>query len=436
MGRDCFAVGPLTVCILSDKGETKAMEKRRVVVTGMGAVTPLGNDVETTWKNIIAGQSGIDIVTRVNPDDFPAKVAAEVKDFDPAVFMDRREARKMDRFTQYAVAASLMAVKDAKLEINEQNAERVGVWIGSGIGGMETFEQQFEVFQQRGYRRVSPFFVPMMIPDMAAGQVSIILGAKGINSCTVTACATGANSIGDAFKVIQRGDADVMITGGAEAPITKMSFAGFCANTALSTNPDPKTASRPFDKNRDGFVMGEGAGIVVLEELEHALRRGATIYAEIVGYGATADAYHITAPAPGGEGGVRAMRQALHDAGLEPEEIDYINAHGTSTEYNDKYETLAIKEVFGDHAYKLAVSSTKSMTGHLLGATGAVEAIFSVLTIRDGVIPPTINYETPDPECDLDYVPNEARKRDVRAALSNSFGFGGHNATLIFKKYM
>ncbi|AGE21289.1 MULTISPECIES: beta-ketoacyl-ACP synthase II [Geobacillus] len=412
------------------------MEKRRVVVTGIGAVTPLGNDAETTWKNIIAGQSGIDIVTRVNPDDFPAKVAAEVKDFDPSLFIDRREARKMDRFTQFAVAAALMAVKDANLDIHESNAERVGVWIGSGIGGMETFEQQFEIFQQRGYRRVSPFFVPMMIPDMAAGQVSIILGAKGINSCTVTACATGANSIGDAFKVIQRGDADVMITGGTEAPITKMSFAGFCANTALSTNPDPKTASRPFDKNRDGFVMGEGAGIVVLEELEHALRRGAKIYAEIVGYGATADAYHITAPAPGGEGGVRAMRQALQDAGLKPEEIDYINAHGTSTEYNDKYETAAIKEVFGDHAYKLAVSSTKSMTGHLLGATGAVEAIFSVLAIRDGIIPPTINYETPDPECDLDYVPNEARKQDVRAVLSNSFGFGGHNATLIFKKYV
>ena len=412
------------------------MEKRRVVVTGIGAVTPLGNDAETTWKNIIAGQSGIDIVTRVNPDDFPAKVAAEVKDFDPSLFIDRREARKMDRFTQFAVAAALMAVKDANLNIHESNAERVGVWIGSGIGGMETFEQQFEIFQQRGYRRVSPFFVPMMIPDMAAGQVSIILGAKGINSCTVTACATGANSIGDAFRVIQRGDADVMIAGGTEAPITKMSFAGFCANTALSTNPDPKTASRPFDKNRDGFVMGEGAGIVVLEELEHALRRGAKIYAEIVGYGATADAYHITAPAPGGEGGVRAMRQALQDAGLKPEDIDYINAHGTSTEYNDKYETEAIKEVFGDHAYKLAVSSTKSMTGHLLGATGAVEAIFSVLAIRDGIIPPTINYETPDPECDLDYVPNDARKQDVRVVLSNSFGFGGHNATLIFKKYV
>jgi 3-oxoacyl-[acyl-carrier-protein] synthase II len=417
------------------KGVAENMEKRRVVVTGLGAVTPLGNDVETTWQNLIAGKSGIGPLTRVNPDDYPAKVAAELKDFNPENYMDKREARKMDRFTQYAVAASLMAVKDANLEITEENAPRIGVWIGSGIGGMETFEQQFETFLQRGYRRVSPFFVPMMIPDMAAGQVSIILGAKGINSCTVTACATGTNSIGDAFKVIQRGDADVMITGGTEAPITKMSLAGFCANTALSTNPDPNTASRPFDKNRDGFVMGEGAGILVLEELEHALKRGAKIYAEIVGYGSTGDAYHITAPAPGGEGGVRAMRQALSDAGMKPEEIDYINAHGTSTEYNDKYETMAIKEVFGEHAYKLAVSSTKSMTGHLLGAAGAVEAVFSILTIKEGIIPPTINYETPDPDCDLDYVPNVARKQEVRAVLSNSLGFGGHNATLIFKKY-
>ncbi|MBS2770490.1 beta-ketoacyl-ACP synthase II [Anoxybacillus rupiensis] len=411
------------------------MEKRRVVVTGLGAVTPLGNDVETTWKRIIAGENGVGPLTRVNPDDYPAKVAAEVKDFNPELYMDKREARKMDRFTQYAVASALMAVKDANLTINEENAERVGVWIGSGIGGMETFEQQFEIFQQRGYRRVSPFFVPMMIPDMAAGQVSIILGAKGINSCTVTACATGANSIGDAFKVIQRGDADVMVTGGTEAPITKMALAGFCANTALSTNPDPDKASRPFDKNRDGFVIGEGAAILVLEELEHARKRGARIYAEIVGYGSTGDAYHITAPAPGGEGGVRAMRQALADAGMKPEEIGYINAHGTSTEYNDKYETMAIKEVFGDHAYKLAISSTKSMTGHLLGAAGAVEAMFSILTMIDGVIPPTIHYETPDPECDLDYVPNVARKQEVNAVLSNSLGFGGHNATLIFRKY-
>ncbi|CRK83475.1 beta-ketoacyl-ACP synthase II [Neobacillus massiliamazoniensis] len=411
------------------------MEKRRVVVTGVGAVTPLGNDADTTWKNIIDGKSGIGPLTRVNADEYPAKVAAEVKDFNVELFMERKDARKMDRFTQYAVAASLMAVKDANLTINDENAPRVGVWIGSGIGGMETFEEQYENFQKRGYRRVSPFFVPMLIPDMATGQVSITLGAKGFNSCTVTACATGTNSIGDAFKVIQRGDADVMVTGGAEAPITKMSVAGFCANTALSTNPDPQTASRPFDKNRDGFVIGEGAGIVILEELEHALARGAKIYAEIVGYGATGDAYHITAPAPGGEGGARAMKMAINDGGLSPEDLDYINAHGTSTEYNDKFETLAVKEVFGDHAYKLAMSSTKSMTGHLLGAAGGVEAIFTVLAIRDSIIPPTINYETPDSECDLDYVPNVARPKEIKVAMSNSLGFGGHNATIVFKKY-
>jgi 3-oxoacyl-[acyl-carrier-protein] synthase II len=300
---------------------------------------------------------------------------------------------------------------------------------------METFENQFETFLNRGYKRVSPFFVPMIIPDMAAGQVSIMLGAKGINSCTVTACATGTNSIGDAFKVIQRGDADVMVTGGAEAPITRMSVAGFCANTALSTNPDPKTASRPFDQNRDGFVVGEGAGIVVLEELDHALARGAKIYAEIIGYGATGDAYHITAPAPGGEGGARAMKMAIADGGLVPEDIEYINAHGTSTGYNDKYETAAIKEVFGENAYNVPVSSTKSMTGHLLGAAGGIEAIFSVLAIKEGTIPPTINLETPDPECDLDYVPNQARQKEINTAMSNSLGFGGHNASIVFKKY-
>ncbi|MDP4085124.1 MAG: beta-ketoacyl-ACP synthase II [Bacillota bacterium] len=411
------------------------MEKRRVVVTGIGAVTPLGNDVDTTWKNIVEGKSGIGPLTRVNADEYPAKVAGQLNDFDPTLFMDKKDARKMDRFTQYAVAASLMAVKDANLTITDENAPRVGVWIGSGIGGMETFEQQYEIFLQRGYKRVSPFFVPMLIPDMATGQVSITLGAKGFNSCTVTACATGTNSIGDAFRVIERGDADVMVTGGAEAPITKMSVAGFCANTALSTNPDPNTASRPFDKNRDGFVIGEGAGIVVLEELEHALARGANIYAEIVGYGATGDAYHITAPAPGGEGGVRAMRMALKGSGLNPEDIDYINAHGTSTAYNDKFETIAVKEVFGEHAYKLAMSSTKSMTGHLLGAAGGVEAIFSVLAIRDSILPPTINLETPDPECDLDYVPNKARKKELKTVMSNSLGFGGHNATIILKKY-
>ncbi len=411
------------------------MEKRRVVVTGIGAVTPLGNDAGTTWNNIIEGVSGIGPITRLNADDFPAKVAAEVKEFNVENFIDRKDARKMDRFTHYAVAASLMAVKDSGLEITDENAPRVGVWIGSGIGGMETFEQQHETFMNRGYRRVSPFFVPMMIPDMATGQVSITLGARGFNSCTVTACATGTNSIGDAFKVIQRGDADVMVTGGAEAPITKMSFAGFCANTALSTNQDPQKASRPFDKDRDGFVMGEGAGIVVLEDLEHALARGAKIYAEIVGYGATGDAYHITAPAPEGEGGARAMKMALDDAGLAPEEVGYINAHGTSTEYNDKFETMAIKTVFGEHAYKLAVSSTKSMTGHLLGAAGGIEAIFTILALKEGILPPTINLDTPDPDCDLDYVPNAARKQEVNAAISNSLGFGGHNATIAFRKY-
>ncbi|MCM3442398.1 beta-ketoacyl-ACP synthase II [Metabacillus halosaccharovorans] len=411
------------------------MEKKRVVVTGLGAVTPIGNDVETTWQNAINGVSGVGPITRIDSEPYAAKVAAELKEFDVEQFMDKKDARKMDRFTQYAVAASFMAVKDANLEITDDIAPRVGVWIGSGIGGMETFETQYKTLLEKGPRRVSPFFVPMLIPDMATGQVSIALGAKGFNSCTVTACATGTNSIGDAFRVIERGEADVMISGGAEAPLTEMSFAGFTANKALSTNPDPKTASRPFDQDRDGFVMGEGAGIVVLEELEHALARGAKIYAEIVGYGATGDAYHITAPAPGGEGGSRAMRMAVEGSGLSVDDIDYINAHGTSTPYNDKFETLAIKEVFGEHAKKLAISSTKSMTGHLLGAAGGVEAIFSVLAIKEGIIPPTINLQTPDPECDLDYVPNKARKQEVRAALSNSLGFGGHNATIIFKKY-
>ncbi|WEZ15678.1 beta-ketoacyl-ACP synthase II [Bacillus safensis] len=411
------------------------MDKKRVVVTGLGALTPLGNDVESTWKNALAGVSGVGPITRVDSSEYTAKVAAELKDFNIEDYMEKKEARKMARFTQYAVVAAQKALEDSRLEITDEIAPRVGVWVGSGIGGLETFEEQFEVYSNKGARRVSPFFVPMMIPDMATGQISIALGAKGVNSCTVTACATGTNSIGDAFKVIQRGDADAMITGGTEAPLTKMSFAGFCANKALSTNPDPKTASRPFDKNRDGFVMGEGAGIIVLEELEHALKRGATIYAEIVGYGSTGDAYHITAPAPNGEGGVRAMKEAIRDAGLSVEDIDYINAHGTSTPYNDKFETMAIKEVFGEHANKLAISSTKSMTGHLLGAAGGVEAIFSVLAIKDSVLPPTINLETPDEECDLDYVANEARSKEVQVALSNSLGFGGHNATIIFKKY-
>ena len=411
------------------------MEKRRVVVTGIGAVTPLGNDAKSLWENIVANKSGIDFITRVNKDDFPVSVAGEIKDFDPKAFMDRKDARKMDLFTQYAVAASKMAVEDANLTIDESNAERVGVWIGCGIGGMDTYEEQLRRFIDKGYRRVSPFFVPMLIPDMAAGQVSIQLGAKGINSCSVTACASGANSIGDAFKAVQRGDVDYIITGGTESPITNMAFAGFSAMKAFTFNEDPKTASRPFDTNRDGFVMGEGAGILVLETLESALERGAKIYAEIVGYGATGDAFHITAPAEGGEGAARAMKMAIEDANVQPEEVDYINAHGTSTDMNDKYETQAIKHVFGEHAKKLAVSSTKSMTGHLLGAAGGVEGVISVKAIDDGIIPATINYETPDPDCDLDYVPNESRKQDVNVVMSNSFGFGGHNACLVFKKY-
>ena len=411
------------------------MTKRRVVVTGVGAVSPLGNTIDDTWAAIKAGKSGVGPLTRVDAEKFSAKVAAEVKDFDIEQYVERKEARKMDRFTQYALAAALMAHKDSGLEVNESNAERVGVWIGSGIGGMETYEQQFLTFQERGARRVSPFFIPMLIPDMASGQVSIYLGAKGPNSCSVTACASGTNSIGDAFKVIERGDADVMITGGAEAPIVNMAIAGFTANTALTTNTDPATASRPFDKNRDGFVIGEGAGIVILEELEHAKARGAKIYAEVIGYGATGDAHHITAPAPEGEGAARAMQMALDTAGVTPSKVDYINAHGTSTPYNDLFETQAVKTVFGEHAYKLAMSSTKSMTGHLLGAAGGVEAIFTVLALQEGILPPTINLHEPDPACDLDYVPNEARQANINYALSNSLGFGGHNASLLFKKY-
>ncbi|OEP08243.1 beta-ketoacyl-[acyl-carrier-protein] synthase II [Listeria monocytogenes] len=410
------------------------MDKRRVVVTGVGAVTPIGNDAETSWENAKKGVNGVAKMTRLNPDDFPVKIAAELKDFDVEKYLEKKEARKMDRFTHYAIASAEMAVQDSGLVIDDSNANRVGVWIGSGIGGMETFETQYEIFLNRGHRRVSPFFVPMMIPDMGSGQVSIRFGAKGINSTTVTACATATNSIGDAFKVIERGDADAMITGGAEAPITKMSLAGFTANKALSLNPDPETACRPFDKDRDGFIIGEGAGIVILEEYEHAKARGAKIYAEIVGYGATGDAYHITAPAPNGEGAARAMKMAIDDAGLTTDKVDYINAHGTSTPYNDEYETQAIKTVFGEHAKKLAISSTKSMTGHTLGASGGIEAIFALLTIRDNIIAPTIHLKNQDEVCDLDYVPNEAREANVNVVISNSFGFGGHNATLVFKR--
>ncbi|GHH99847.1 beta-ketoacyl-ACP synthase II [Neobacillus kokaensis] len=409
---------------------------KRVVITGIGAVTPLGNDAQSTWDNIKNGVSGIGPATIYDADKVDIKIAAEVKGFAPEEFMDKKESRRMGRYSQFAVAASKMAVKDAGVEIGKDvQPERVGVWIGSGIGGLAEFEEQHKKFIEKGQRRVNPFTIPMLIPDMAAGQVSIEIGAKGINNCSVTACASGANSIGDAFRVIQKGDADMIIAGGTEATITEMTVAGFSNMTALSKNPDPNTASRPFDKNRDGFVIGEGAGIVVLEELEHALGRGAKIYGELIGYGATGDAHHITTPAPEGEGAQRAMKLAIEDAGIAPEQVDYINAHGTSTYYNDLYETLAIKEVFGEHAYKLSVSSTKSMTGHLLGATGAIEAIFSVLAMKEGIIPPTINYETPDEQLDLDYVPNVAKRKDVQVVLSNSLGFGGHNVSLVFQKY-
>ncbi len=414
----------------------ESIKMNRVVITGIGAVTPVGNDALTTWDNIKKGVSGIGPATIFDVDKVDVKIAAEVKDFKPEAFMDKKEARRMGRYSQFAVAASKMAVQDAGIEIGvDIQPERIGVWIGSGIGGLGEFEEQHRKFIEKGQRRVNPFTIPMFIPDMAAGQVSIELGAKGMNNCSVTACASGANSIGDAFRVIQKGDVDMMVAGGTEATITEMTVAGFSNMTALSKNPDPNTASRPFDKNRDGFVIGEGAGIIVLEELEHALARGAHIYGELIGYGATGDAHHITTPAPNGEGAQRAMKFALADAGISPEQVDYINAHGTSTYYNDLYETLAIKEVFKEHAYKLSVSSTKSMTGHLLGATGAIEAILSLFAIKEGIIPPTINYETPDEGLDLDYVPNKAKKKDVQVVLSNSLGFGGHNATLIFKKF-
>lgn len=408
---------------------------KRVVVTGMGSINPLANDIQTSWAQIKNGVSGIDTITKFDMSDYQVKVAGEVKNFTAKDYIDFKEARRMARFTQFAVAASKMAMQDASAEVGKDiDAERIGVWIGSGIGGLDEFEEQHKKFLSKGPRRVSPFIIPMFIPDMASGRVSIEIGAKAMNNCSVTACASGANSIGDAFRVVQKGDADMMIAGGAEASITEMTLAGFSNMTALSNNPDPASASRPFDKNRDGFVIAEGAGILILEELEHAKARGAKIYGEVAGYGATGDAYHITTPAPNGEGGQRAMKQALQDAELSPEDVGYINAHGTSTQYNDLYETRAIKEVFGQHAYQLAVSSTKSMTGHMLGASGAVEAIFSLLALKESILPPTINYQTPDDEMDLDYTPLVSKNKDVDVVLSNSLGFGGHNATLVFKK--
>lgn len=409
---------------------------KRVVVTGIGAITPIGTGKERFWQALKAGQSGIGRISKFDVTDYPTKIAGEVKDFDLIEYIDKKEARRMDRFTQYGVAATKLAIEDAKLDVEKVDSHRFGVVLGSGIGGIETLEKEYEKLMNKGPSRVSPFFIPMMISNIGAGQISMTFGAKGPNTTVVTACASSTNAIGDAFKIIQRGDADVMITGGAESSITPLSVAGFCSMKALSTrNDEPEKASRPFDKDRDGFVMGEGSGILILEELEHAISRGAHIYAEVVGYGMSADAYHITAPAPEGEGAARAMRNAIKDANILPEDIDYINAHGTSTPFNDKFETMAIKSVFGEYAYKLSVSSTKSMTGHLLGAAGGIEAIACSLAIDEGFIPPTINYTTPDIECDLDYVPNEGRKVEVQYALSNSLGFGGHNASIILKKY-
>lgn len=410
--------------------------KHRVVITGLGVISPLGNDLTTFWNRLVAGESGVGPVTHFDASEYPTRIAAEVKDFDPLQYMDKKDARRMDRFTQFAVAATKMALEHAGIDMKNEDPDRVGVYIGSGIGGISTWEEQHRILLERGPRKVSPFFIPMMIANMASGVVSIQIGAKGPNSSAVSACATGTHSIGDAFKILQRGDADVMIAGGTEAAIRPVAFAGFSAAQALSRrNEEPQKASRPFDRDRDGFVMGEGAGVLVMETLEHALKRGANIIAEIVGYGMTADAYHLTAPAPEGEGAARAMLRAIKDAGLEPTDVDYINAHGTSTELNDKFETMAIKRAFGEHAYKLAISSNKSMIGHLLGAAGGVEAIATAMTIKEGIIPPTINLENPDPECDLDYVPNVARKANVRVALSNSLGFGGHNATICLKAY-
>lgn len=409
---------------------------KRVVITVLGAITPLGNDVDTFWDSLKKGKNGIDIIDRFDVEKFTSKMAGLVRDFDPTDYIDRKEARRMDRFTQFAVAASRAAMENADLDSKKIDAERFGVIMGTGIGGLETLEHQTNILLTKGPNRVSPFFVPMMIANMAAGQVSIAVGAKGINTTVVTACASSTNAIGEAFKAIRFGDADVILTGGCEATITPLALAGFCSMKALSTrNEDPKTASRPFDAHRDGFVMGEGAGILIMESYDHAVKRGANILAEVVGYGSTADAYHITAPAPDGEGGARAMKEAIRYAGIEPTMIDYINAHGTSTPYNDKYETEAIKTVFGDHAYKLKISSTKSMTGHLLGAAGGIEAIAVVKMLQEQYIAPTINYTTPDPECDLDYVPNVGSKADIEFALSNSFGFGGQNASIILKRF-
>ncbi len=415
---------------------TEELIKKRVVVTGVGLVSPLGNTTEETWAGLLAGRSGTDYITRFDASHFPVRFAAETKKFDPAHFVEKKELKKMDYFIYYAIAAAREALSDAGLKIPPEEAEEIGVYIGSGIGGFNVFERECRKFLEGGPGRISPFFIPAAIVNLASGYVSMYTGAKGPNSATATACSSGAHAIGDSFKIIQRGDAVAMICGGTEGAITPMSVGGFAAMRALSTrNDDPQRASRPFDKNRDGFVIGEGAGVLILEELEHARRRGAKIYAEMVGYGMTSDAFHITSPPDNGDGAMRVMLRAIKDAGIAPHEVDYINVHGTSTPAGDRIETIAIKRAFGEHAYKLAASSTKSMTGHLLGGAGGLEAGITALAVYHQVLPPTINYETPDPECDLDCVPNQARPAPIRYALSNSFGFGGTNAALLFKRY-
>ncbi|HWN04840.1 MAG TPA: beta-ketoacyl-ACP synthase II [Candidatus Dormibacteraeota bacterium] len=414
----------------------KTVELRRVVITGVGAVTPVGNSAEEFWAALIQGKSGIGPITRFDASPLPTKIAGELKGFDPLRYMDKKDDRKFDPFLKYALACAAMAVEDAGLNVERVDRTRFGVLVGSGIGGITTLLESHKILLEKGPDRVSPFFIPMLIVNMASGLISMRFGAKGPNSSIVTACATGNHAIGDAMKIIQRNDADVMIAGGSEAIILPLTFAGFCQMKAMSTrNDDPARASRPFDAARDGFVCGEGGGLLVLESLDHALGRDARIYAEVVGYGMTGDAYHMTAPDPEADGAARAMTLAMKDAEVEPSAVSYINAHGTSTPYNDKSETMAIKRVFGEHARKLAVSSTKSMTGHLIGAAGGIEAIATALAIHHGILPPTINYETPDPDCDLDYVPNQARKQDVEVALSNAFGFGGTNATIVLRKY-
>ena len=413
------------------------MLKHRAVITGMGVVSPVGNHLDEFWNNLIEGKSGIGLLTRFDTEDLPTKVAAEVKDFEPTEWISKKESRHMDRFAQFAIAAAKMALQDSKLDLEKVNKERAGAVMGCGIGGVITFEEQKEVLINKGSGRISPFFVPMLISNMAAGHLSIEFGLQGSSMTVATACASATNAIGEALRIIQRGEADIVLCGGTEAPITKLAFAGFCAMKAMSTEKEnPEQACRPFDKRRSGFVMGEGAGVLVLESLEHAEARGARIYAELAGYGSTSDAYHITTPVPGGAGAARAMRLALEDAGVSAEDVDYINAHGTGTGPNDATETVAIKTVFGSYAPKLAISSTKSMTGHLTGAAGGIEAIICAIAIERGAIPPTTNYGEPDPECDLDYVPNIARKQEVKVAMSNSLGFGGHNATIVLKKFV